>query len=60
MEKGKSVIVNERPAVIIELGSLFTKVGISGDVIPKRIFYTPVSLRKWILTRENPETVQIY
>lgn len=59
MERVRTSMAMEKPAVIIEIGSLLTKVGITGEQIPKKIFFTPVSLRKWILTKDNPETVSL-
>jgi actin-related protein len=57
MDRVRTSIAAERPPVVIEIGSLLTKIGISGEQIPKKIFYTPLVLRKWILTKDNPETV---
>lgn len=50
----------ERPPVIIEIGSLFTKVGVSDDNMPRKIIYTPQNLRNWLLTKDSIQTVYFY
>lgn len=43
--------LNEKAAVILEIGTLFSKIGFSGDGIPKKIIYTPQSIRNFLLQK---------
>jgi len=48
----------EKSPIILEIGSLFTRIGISDESFPKRVIYTPQNLRAWLLTKdENNKTV---
>jgi len=44
----------EKPPVILEIGSLFTRIGTSDESIPQKIIYTPQNIRIWLLTKDNP------
>jgi len=49
----------EKSPIILEIGSLFTRIGISDESFPKRVIYTPQNLRAWLLTKdENNKTVE--
>ncbi len=48
---------NEKAAVILEIGSLFSKMGFSGDGIPKKIKYTPQIVRNAILQKGESKRV---
>jgi len=43
----------EKPPLIVEIGSLFTKIGTSDENMPQKIIYTPQALRKWLLSKES-------
>ena len=56
MDKLRPTLLEKSP-IILEIGSLFTKIGIADESFPKRIIYTPQNLRAWLLTRDDHKTV---
>ena len=56
MEKGR-LSLTEKPPVIIELGAQYTKFGIAGDPIPKKVCFTPTIFKKWLQAANSNEHV---
>jgi len=52
MDKLRPTLLEKSP-IILEIGSLFTKIGIADESFPKRIIYTPQNLRAWLLTKDD-------
>lgn len=49
---------NEKAAIVLEIGSLFSKMGFSGDGVPKKIKYTPQLIRNIILQKGDSKRVK--
>jgi actin-related protein len=49
-------LIAEKNAVVIDIGSAYTKVGYAGEATPRAIVNTPKELKLW----ERPNDEQLY